>query len=397
MQLRNLSILVYADTASLQDVAQAFAADPRLAKTSADVRVGGILDAAKHLAVHSSPDVLIVGDTGDDDIAARLEQLAPSVEPHCKVIVVGRKDSIAIFRKLLSAGVADYLGGSVRPHDLYDAVTRLYAESDALPKGKLVACLSTSGGAGGSTLAAMVTSELTQRIGDAVLLDLDLAMGTAGLLLAAEVRESVAGALLNPGLDVAMLDRLVVREKAGRVLSTPGALRDSAHFTPDAIERLVGVTRGMTKSVVLDLPKGWSETHDRILAAADEIVLVATPELASLRNARMILDHVLAIRLEAAPARLVLNKVGLVRGREYRGEELREALGRVPAASIPWDPAPLMAAMTEGKPVTAARGPAVAAMRAFAASVLAGNSRKGHVSAGARFLPGFKALFAKPA
>ena len=399
MQLRNLNILIYADTASLQDVARSFAADPRLAKTTADVRVGGIAEAAQYLTANSSPDVLIVGDTGDDDIATRLEQLAPSVESHCKVIVVGRKDSIPIFRRLVSQGVADYLGGAVRPHDLYDAVSRLYAESDALPKGKLIACLPTNGGAGGSTMAAMICAALTQRLGDAVLLDLDLAMGTAGLLLAAEVRDSVAGALVNSGLDVAMLERLVVREKAGRVLSTPGALRDSAHFTPDAVERLVALARGMSKAVVLDLPKGWSETHDRLLATADEIVLVSTPELASLRNARMILDHVTAIRLEASPVRLVLNKVGIVRGREYRGEELREALGRAPGATIPWDPAPLMGAMAEGKPVNTARGPAAAAMRAFANSVLANNARKSRhmASAAARLLPGFKALFVKPA
>src|SRR5579864_7290103 len=114
MQLRNLTVSVYADTAALHDCARTMAADPRLGRCKVEIRTGGALDAAAWLKSHASPDVLIVGDAADDAITQRLDALAQSVEPGCKVIVVGRRDSIGLYRQLMAQGLADYLGGQVR-------------------------------------------------------------------------------------------------------------------------------------------------------------------------------------------------------------------------------------------------------------------------------------------
>src|SRR2546427_216756 len=82
-------------------------------------------------------------------------------------------------------------------------------------------------------------------------------------------------------------------------------------------ERIVDVARTMSKALVIDMPKGWSDIHERLLAAADEVILMVTPELATLRNARMILDQLVALRLDATTPRLVLNKAGFAKTREY--------------------------------------------------------------------------------
>src|SRR6185503_14471093 len=121
-----------------------------------------------------SPDVLVVGDAADDTILGRLDLLAQTVEPGCKVIVVGRRDSIGVYRQLLAQGIADYLGGNVRATDLIEALARLYAVGQNLPKGKVIATLSAAGGAGGSTIAAFLAASLNDRLGETILLDLDL-------------------------------------------------------------------------------------------------------------------------------------------------------------------------------------------------------------------------------
>jgi pilus assembly protein CpaE len=285
----------------------------------------------------------------------------------------------------------------VRAADLMDSLARLFSGTQTLPKGKVVVSLSTAGGAGASTMAAFLAASLHERLGETILLDLDLTMGTLGLMMGADVRDSVAGAIANPGLDSALVERILVGDKGPQVLSTAGSLKDSAILNADAVERLVDVARTMSRALVVDLPKGWSETHERLLAGADEVVLVATADLPALRNTRMVLDHLVALRGDGPSPRLIINKSGIAKTREYRGDELREALGLAPSAVIPWDPEPLLARIVAGKPVIDARGKAANALRSFAATVLSAPGRKTAKPARAAFLPSLKTLFVKPA
>jgi pilus assembly protein CpaE len=374
MILRNTAVMMFADTPALAQAAQIAAKDSRFARCRVELKAGGILDAAQWLATNRSPDVLVVGDPAEADLWQRLERLAETVEPTCKVVVVGRKDSIALYRELLTRGISDYLGGSVGAADLIGAVMRLYSAEDALPKGKLVATMSASGGAGGSTVAAVLSTDLDRRFGDALLVDLDLNMGTAALALGAEVRDPLADAMNNAGVDSAMLERFIVCERGPKVLSTYGSLRAAASVDPEMIDRVVAISRSLAKAVVVDLPKGWSETHQRLLGMADDVAIVCTPDLASLRNARMILDDLGQRRGDAPKAKLILNKVGLARGAEYSGADFKEALGTVPTAVVPFDPVPLMNALAAGRPISEAGGKAANALRSAATHILAKES-----------------------
>jgi pilus assembly protein CpaE len=368
MILRNLAILAFAE-GSLYEAAQAAAQDMRLAKVRFELHRGGFDAAREWLTAHRSPDVLIVGDSVEAGLGPRLDALAEVVEPSCKVILAGAKDSIALYRELTAHGIADYLGGKVTAGDLVSSVLRLFSVQDRIPKGKVLAVTGAVGGAGASTVATIVADELSRRLGDTVLADLDLALGTAGLGLALEIRDSAGDALMNSGLDIAMLERMAVRDRGLRVLSTHGSLRSTIGFEADAVERMLHLARGLGKAVVLDLPKGWSETHLRLLSLADEVVVVSTPELAAVRNSRMFLDELAAKRAEAAPVKVVLNKAGLIRGKEYGERDFKEALGRPLTATIPWDPLPLAAAIMEGKSLADAGGKAVAAIRGFGATL----------------------------
>lgn len=374
MILRNIAVMIFADTPGLAHAAQAAAKDTRLAKCKVELKAGGIAEAAQWLSTNRSPDVLIVGDSAEGEIWQRLERLAETVEPVCKVIVAGRKDSISLYRELVARGISDYLGGNIGAPDLVGAVLRLYAAEDTLPKGKLVVTLSASGGAGGSTVAAILADQFEQRFGDALLVDLDLNMGTGALTLGVDVRDPLADAMMNAGLDTAMLERFITRNRGPRVLSTYGSLRAVGTADAEMIERVIAISRSLSKVVVADLPKGWGDAHQRLLTIADDIAVVCTPDLASLRNARMILDDLAQRRGEAPKPKVVLNKAGLARGAEYGGADFKEALGAVPAAVIPWDPAPLMSALASGKAVSDASSKAVAALRAAAGQFLAKES-----------------------
>ena len=59
---------------------------------------------------------------------------------------------------------------------------------------------------------------------------------------------------------------------------------------------------------------------------ADEIVIVATPDLASLRNAKNLIDSSSASRQNDAPPRLVLNMVGVPKRPEIKAADFAKAL-----------------------------------------------------------------------
>jgi pilus assembly protein CpaE len=66
--------------------------------------------------------------------------------------------------------------------------------------------------------------------------------------------------------------------------------------------------------------------------------VVATPDLASLRNAKNMIDLVRQSRPNDQPPRLVLNQVGVPGRPEIPVKDFGEALGLAPSLVLPFDP-----------------------------------------------------------
>jgi len=88
---------------------------------------------------------------------------------------------------------------------------------------------------------------------------------------------------------------------------------------------------------VLDVPHVWSAWVKRSLIGADEVLIVAGPELASLRNAKNLIDLARAGRPNDSMPRLVLNQVGLPKRPEIDAGEFAKALGVEVLTSIPFE------------------------------------------------------------
>ncbi len=95
--------------------------------------------------------------------------------------------------------------------------------------------------------------------------------------------------------------------------------------------------RASTPWIVLDLPHVWSGWARRILVSADEVIVIASPDLANLRNAKNLIDGVKSARLNDSPPRLVLNGVGMVKRPEIAAAEFAKAVEIAPTAIIPHD------------------------------------------------------------
>jgi len=232
------------------------------------------------------------------------------------------------------------------------AITDLFAAENAAPIGRTVGFVSAKGGAGGSTVAHNVSWAIATSLRqDSLILDMDLAFGTAGLNFNQDPPHGLADALsANQKVDQTMLDRLM--SKAANhisLLTAPVTLDRTFDFEEREFEQILELCQNTMPVVVLDIPHAWNAWIRHTLATVDEVVIVAEPDLASLRNAKNLADTIRALRpTEKAPC-LVLNKVGMPRRPEISSSEFASSVDCPLVGQIPFDAALFGTAANNGQ------------------------------------------------
>jgi pilus assembly protein CpaE len=90
--------------------------------------------------------------------------------------------------------------------------------------------------------------------------------------------------------------------------------------------------------IVLDIPHQWTGWSKRTLIAADDILIVAAPDLANLRNAKNMLDLLRTARPNDRRPSYCLNMVGVPKRPEIKPADFAKALDDQPVAVIPFEP-----------------------------------------------------------
>jgi pilus assembly protein CpaE len=323
------------------ELIQRASADRRMERAKTVTQEGGLGGAVDFYQNQPTPQLLVV-ETLDPapKLLAYLEKLSEVCDPGTKVIVIGAANDIALYRELMRRGVSEYLVPPLGTLQLIAAITALYADPAQPFIGRQIAFCGAKGGSGSSTLAHNIAHLISERMGaNTVLVDLDLAFGTAGLDFNQDPLHGIADALNQPDrLDPVLMERMMAR--CGDHLSlfaAPASLERDFDIAPETFEEVAHKIRSSTPYVVLDLPHAWSPWKRRMLTTSDDVVVVAEPDLASLRNAKNIVDLVRAARPNDAPPRVVLNKVGVPGRPEIPLKDFGEALGLTPVMSIAFD------------------------------------------------------------
>jgi pilus assembly protein CpaE len=85
----------------------------------------------------------------------------------------------------------------------------------------------------------------------------------------------------------------------------------------------------------MDLPHAGTAGSAACLLSADDVVIVATPDLACLRNAKNLVDLIRQARPNDAPPKLVLNQRACPVRPEIPAKEFSAALGIEPTLVLP--------------------------------------------------------------
>jgi pilus assembly protein CpaE len=337
-----VSIQAFCDTVETAAAIQSAGEDRRLTRAHLKIQMGGVTAAVEAYRTSPTPNVIMLEtDARGADILAGLDTLAEVCDAGTRVVVVGRTNDVVLYRELVRRGVSDYLIAPIDTLAVVRSICNLFSAPDAKPVGRIIAVVGAKGGVGASTIAHNISWAIARDLKiDAVVTDLDLAFGTAGLDFNQDPAQGIADAVFSPDrIDTAFVDRLLAKcTDHLSLLAAPATLERVYDFASEAFESILDSLRATIPCVVLDVPHQWNGWTKRTLIGADDILVVAAPDLANLRNAKNLMDLLRAARPNDHRPFYCLNQVGVPKRPEIKPADFAKALDDEPLASIPFDP-----------------------------------------------------------
>ncbi len=316
--------------------------DRRMVNVSAEIVEGGVEAAINYYQQHDLPHMIVVESIAKSArLLAELDELAQLCDENVKVVVIGAANDIRLYRELMARGVSEYIVPPLETVQLIRAISGQFADPDQPFVGKTLAVTGVKGGVGSSTIAHNLAWSLSERLDQGTtLVDLDLNFGTTGLDFNSENNQTIADALLAPErFDEAVMSRLITPATDNLSLFTaPASLDRTYDVDGDTYNLVLNKVRETVPFVVLDLPHIWTDWFKDTVISADEIVVVAQPDLASLRNGKNLIDFLKAARPNDSTPRLVVNQVGVPKRPEIPVKDFAQAMDLEPDLVLPFDP-----------------------------------------------------------
>jgi pilus assembly protein CpaE len=275
----------------------------------------------------------------------------------------------------LEAGATDYTPKTVQPTDLVAHVERLLGEAPSPIEAKLgsvVTVFSLRGGAGVTSLAVNISVAVAlSRRQPVALVDMAPLAGHAALMLnlrpGSGLRKALGG---NKKIEKETLQPHWQTHTSGvEVLPSTASPNEAGEVSPALVQPLAAILRQTFSLTLLDLPSTLSGTTAVALTAADRVLLVITPDAASLQSGAVALEAMSTMGVDDERVWAVLNTPGGVGG--LSSETVSKALDRPLVASIPYEP-DMPAALNAGRPLMLAspRSAAAQAIARLAAQLL---------------------------
>jgi len=320
-----ITIQAFCEHSQTAQLVEAAVHDRRMSKVALTTHNGGLEGAIETYRANPTPNLIIVETSlSPEEIPAALERLAEVCDAATRLIVLGHVNDVVLYRELIRSGVSEYIVLPSTAQAIVSVITELFAAEGAAPIGRTIGFVAAKGGSGASTIGHNVAWAISQSLRqDVLILDLDFPFGTAGLNFNQDPPHGIADAIgASQKMDQTLLDRL--SSKAANhvsLLTAPVVLDRTFDFEEREFEQIIELSQKSTPVVVLDIPHIWSAWVRQTLATIDEIVIVAEPDLANLRNAKNLSDTIKALRPTESEPLLVLNKVGVPRRPEIPASE----------------------------------------------------------------------------
>jgi pilus assembly protein CpaE len=301
---------------------------------------------------------LVLLDLGDDPaVGLRLAKYLAEDSRGRVFVLTGPTVAPEVLLEAMRVGAAEYLPKPIEEAELAAALTRAArrlagpdARGEGPKQGRITEVLGAKGGVGVSTVAANLAVAIAKSGRSTILLDFDLDMGSSAVILGLRPRYSVMDVVKNlHRLDRDLLGSLAESHDSGlTVLASPGQPGPGEKITREQARSMLAFVRRHFEHVVVDLDRAISAVTIGALETADDVLLVTTPDVASLNNTKRALPVIERATGDTKRVRVIVNRR---RSSDVITiADVSKALGKDVLATLPNEEAALTDSLNTGRP-----------------------------------------------
>lgn len=334
-------------------------------------QVGDIRDAIDYLKQNRSPNILLVDVSKSQLPITDISMLGDVSEPGMKVIAIGDRNDVSIFRDLVEIGVEDYIVKPLSVSLVLRAIENLIADDSekaivktlgGAGRGKIVSFIPACGGVGCTTLAAntaYVMSEMKKK--QVALIDLDLYSGSIAQFLNFPASSKFRDLMEEPErIDSVLVERACISYSDNlHLFCSESPFSENLQLSQLAYDNLASSLSRRYQYSIFDVPKNQAFSGmSLILDYSDTIVIVAEPTILSARAVVRMLQAIGGLAPSSSSRRIIvaLNKVGKYPIGEIDNDTFRDAIGRTIDAVINFDGDTALDAIVKGVPAVCLDG-----------------------------------------
>ena len=258
-------------------------------------------------------DIVVIDARGDLDRAmARAEQWRAS-NP-AGVFAVASDSTPDLILRSMRAGANEFFVWPPPESTFHEAVQRAstrVAASAGAPQSRTIVFIGAKGGAGTTTVAVNCGVEIARLSGrPTVIVDLKGGTGEVGLFLGVRSRYSLLDALDNlHRLDSEFIKELTTKHKSGLdILTGSDQWERPAPADVPAMEEVFRLLAGQYEYLLVDAGAQINPITIASMYSADQICVVANPDVPCVRNAQKIIDRLQQLGPSGDRIRLLLNR-----------------------------------------------------------------------------------------
>jgi pilus assembly protein CpaE len=338
--LPDAKVDIFAHDGSTQNVARALESDWRMARVKLRVDQGDIVSAINRYGTEPSPHVIIIETHAiDESFTRHLEHLANVCAQDTAAIFIGPENDIALYRHLLAMGATDYLVRPVTPDDLLNVMGKALLHKVGTSSSRLITVMGSKGGVGTSRITQAMAQCLSDQDEKVTLFDCAGSWGVIGSAYGFDPLITLRDLATTVRTQEHTLDEL--RHQVTPNLSwlaTGGDPLLISTLSSENFEQISDALMRRTPNLVVDLSQSATGIRGMAFAKAHHIVLVTMATPIALKNTRLLIKEIHALRGTDAPIHLVVNQRGILPKEEVRTNDIAQALGIAPAVEVPYLP-----------------------------------------------------------
>jgi pilus assembly protein CpaE len=267
------------------------------------------------------PTVVVFGPGLANDTGLAHAQRLTRSHPNVGIVLLAEELTMPLLQQALRAGVRDAVTLEAEEATLRQSVERVgeaiatianrVVVQEATRRGRVIVSFSTKGGVGKSVVSTNTAAALAAKGHKVCIVDSDLQFGDVAVLLGVPpVHTTIEAAGSVETADVQLMEGLLgTHELSGlRVLPAPVEPSAADQILPHQMVGIVMLLRSMFEYVVIDLPPHFDDVVVALLEEADDVLLVASMDIPSIKNLKVGIQTLDLLALAGSKIRLVLNR-----------------------------------------------------------------------------------------